>query len=123
MTAAVRDFLDRGSVQGAMMAGAMVVAGGFDAMVSIVAGRLLVKEQFAVFIAVVALIQVLVNVTNVIRTVVAYYTADFTANKGQGDAWVQRVLSSQLVLVVALGGFGHALHASHQPTHRPFHEH
>ena len=88
MTAAVRDFLDRGSVQGAMMAGAMVVAGGFDAMVSIVAGRLLVKEQFAVFIAVVALIQVLVNVTNVIRTVVAYYTADFTANKGQGDAWV-----------------------------------
>ena len=64
------------------MAGAMVVAGGFDALVSIFAGRMLVKEQFAVFIAVVALIQVLVNVTNVIRTVVAYYTAEFTAEQG-----------------------------------------
>jgi O-antigen/teichoic acid export membrane protein len=65
-----------------MMAGAMVIAGGFDALVSVVAGRMLVKEQFAVFIAVVALIQVLVNVTNVIRTVVAYYTAEFTAEQG-----------------------------------------
>jgi O-antigen/teichoic acid export membrane protein len=65
-----------------MMAGAMVIAGGFDALVNVVAGRMLVKEQFAVFIAVVALIQVLVNVTNVIRTVVAYYTAEFTAEQG-----------------------------------------
>jgi O-antigen/teichoic acid export membrane protein len=65
-----------------MMAAAMVIAGGFDALVNIVAGRMLVKEQFAVFIAVVALIQVLVNVTNVIRTVVAYYTAEFTAESG-----------------------------------------
>jgi len=79
MTAGVREFLNRGSVQGVMMAGAMVIAGGFDALVNVAAGRLLIKEQFAVFIAVVALIQVLVNVTNVIRTVVAYYTAEFTA--------------------------------------------
>lgn len=64
------------------MAGAMVVAGGFDALVSIFAGRMLIKEQFAVFIAVVALIQVLVNVTNVIRTVTAYYTAEFTTEEG-----------------------------------------
>lgn len=82
MTARVQEFLDRGSVQGAMMAGAMVVAGGFDALVSIFAGRMLIKEQFAVFIAVVALIQVLVNVTNVIRTVTAYYTAEFTTEEG-----------------------------------------
>ena len=64
------------------MAGAMVIAGGFDALVSVVAGRMLLKEQFAVFIAVVAMIQVLVNVTNVIRTVVAYYTAEFSAEHG-----------------------------------------
>jgi O-antigen/teichoic acid export membrane protein len=64
-----------------MMAAAMVIAGGLDGLVSIVAGRMLVKEQFAVFIAVVALLQMLVNVTNVIRTVVAYYTAEFTAEK------------------------------------------
>jgi O-antigen/teichoic acid export membrane protein len=82
MTARVQEFLNRGSVQGTMMAGAMVIAGGFDALVSVVAGRMLVKEQFAVFIAVVAMIQVLVNVTNVIRTVVAYYTAEFSAEQG-----------------------------------------
>ena len=85
MTARIQEFLDRGSVQGAMMVAAMVVAGGFDALVNIVAGRMLLKEQFAVFIAVVALIQVLVNVTNVIRTVVAYYTAEFTAESGGMD--------------------------------------
>lgn len=82
MTARVQEFLHRGSVQGTMMAGAMVIAGGFDALVNVVAGRMLIKEQFAVFIAVVALIQVLVNVTNVIRTIVAYYTAEFTAEQG-----------------------------------------
>ena len=82
MTVSIQEFLNRGSVQGAMMAAAMVIAGGFDALVNIVTGRMLVKEQFAVFIAVVALIQVLVNVTNVIRTVVAYYTAEFTAESG-----------------------------------------
>ncbi len=82
MTSRLHEFLNRGSVQGTMMAAAMVVAGGFDALVSIAAGRMLVKEQFAVFIAVVAMIQVLVNVTNVIRTVVAYYTAEFTAEAG-----------------------------------------
>jgi len=63
------------------MAGAMVIAGGFDALVNVATGRMLQKEQFAVFIAVVALIQILVNVTNVIRTVVAYYTAEFTTEQ------------------------------------------
>ena len=76
MTSNLREFLNRGSVQGAMMAGAMVIAGALDGLVSIAAGRLLVKEQFAVFVAVMALLQILVNVTNVIRNVVAYYTAD-----------------------------------------------
>ena len=40
------------------MTGAMVVAGGFDALVSIVSARLLVKEQFAIFVAVTALLQI-----------------------------------------------------------------
>ncbi|MFN2137184.1 MAG: lipopolysaccharide biosynthesis protein [Candidatus Promineifilaceae bacterium] len=77
----MQKFLERGSVQGAMMAAAMVVAGGLDGLVSIIAGRMLVKEQFAVFIAVVALLQMMVNVTNVIRNVAAYYTAEFTAEE------------------------------------------
>ena len=62
------------------MAGAMVVAGGFDALVSILSGRWLDKEQFGIFVAVTALLQVLVHVTNVIRTVVAYYTAEFSVH-------------------------------------------
>jgi O-antigen/teichoic acid export membrane protein len=80
MIGRLQTWLDRGSVQGALMAGAMVVAGGFDALVSIAAGRMLLKEQFAIFVAVTALIQIMVNVTNVIRNVVAYYTAEFTVD-------------------------------------------
>ena len=80
MTSRLQNWLDRGSVQGALMTGAMVVAGGFDALVSIAAGRMLVKEQFAIFVAVTALLQIMVNVTNVIRNVVAYYTAEFTVD-------------------------------------------
>lgn len=60
------------------MAGAMVIAGGFDALVNILSGRLLGKEQFAVFVAVTALLQIVVHLTNVIRNVVAYYTAELT---------------------------------------------
>jgi O-antigen/teichoic acid export membrane protein len=61
------------------MAGAMVIAGGFDALVNVLSGRWLGKEQFAVFVAVTALVQISVHLTNVIRTVVAYYTAEFSA--------------------------------------------
>jgi O-antigen/teichoic acid export membrane protein len=60
------------------MAGAMVIAGGFDALVSILSGRWLGKEQFAVFVAVTALLQIAVHLTNVIRNVTAYYTAELT---------------------------------------------
>lgn len=74
-----REITDSGAFQGALMAGAMVVAGGFDALVNVLSGRWLGKEQFAVFVAVTALIQILVHLTNVIRTVVAYYTAEFSA--------------------------------------------
>jgi O-antigen/teichoic acid export membrane protein len=60
------------------MAGAMVIAGGFDALVSILSGRWLGKEQFAVFVAVTAILQIAVHLTNVIRNVTAYYTAELT---------------------------------------------
>jgi len=96
-----------------MMAGAMVIAGGFDALVNVATGRLLPKEQFAVFIAVVALIQILVNVTNVIRTVVAYYTAEFTAeqegaarinaffHKGWSWAWRWGAVATVVMLLLS----------------------
>lgn len=56
----------------------MVIAGGFDALVNILSGRWLGKEQFAVFVAVTALLQIAVQLTNVIRNVAAYYTAELT---------------------------------------------
>ncbi len=62
------------------MSGAMVIAGGFDALVSILSGRWLGKEQFAVFVAVTALLQIAVQLTNVIRNVTAYYTAELTVS-------------------------------------------
>ncbi len=67
-----------GLTQGAFMAGAMVVAGGFDYLVNIVVGRRLVPTEFFVFVTVTAIVQIMVQVTNVIRTVVAYYTAEST---------------------------------------------
>ncbi len=67
-----------GATQGAFMALAMIVAGGFDYLVNVVVGRALPPTEFFVFVTVTALLQVMVNVTNVIRNVVAYYTAEGT---------------------------------------------
>lgn len=64
------------------MAVAMIVAGGFDYVVNIVAGRALEPVEFFVFVAVTALLQVMVQATNVIRNVVAYYTAESTVFAG-----------------------------------------
>lgn len=70
--------LSSSAVQGGFMAAAMIIAGGFDYVVNIVAGRRLQPTEFFVFVTVTALIQVMVQVTNVIRNVVAYYTAEST---------------------------------------------
>lgn len=70
--------LSSSAVQSGFMAVAMVVAGGFDYLVNIVVGRRLAPAEFFIFVTVTALIQVMVQVTNVIRNVVAYYTAEAT---------------------------------------------
>lgn len=70
--------LSASAVQGGFMAVAMVVAGGFDYLVNIVAGRQLPPTEFFVFVTVTALLQVMVQATNVIRNVVAYYAAEAT---------------------------------------------
>lgn len=59
---------------------ALIVAGGFDYIVNIVAGRRLGPTEFFVFVTVTAVLQVLVQGTNVIRNVVAYYTAEATVH-------------------------------------------
>lgn len=64
--------------QSGFMAVAMIVAGGFDYVVNIVAGRRLAPTEFFVFVTVTALLQIAVQATNVIRNVVAFYTAEST---------------------------------------------
>jgi O-antigen/teichoic acid export membrane protein len=77
-----------------VMAVAMALAGGLDYGVNILAGRWLVPTEYGVFIAVAALLQVLTQLTNSIRNVVAFYTAELTlkqdASQGVG-AFVRRV--------------------------------
>ena len=72
--------LTSSAMQSGYLALAMIVAGGFDYIVNIVAGRRLVPTEYFVFITVTAVLQVLVQVTNVIRTIVAYYTAEATVH-------------------------------------------
>lgn len=87
LTLRLRAAGQRPAIQGGFMAAAMVVAGGFDYLVNIVVGRQLPPTEFFIFVTVTALLQVMVQVTNVIRNVVAYYTAEATV----GDDAVARV--------------------------------
>jgi O-antigen/teichoic acid export membrane protein len=64
---------------GFMMAAAMILAGGLDYAVNVLAGRWLVPVEYGVFIAVAAILQILVQLTNTIRNVMAFYTAELKA--------------------------------------------
>ncbi|MCO5207525.1 MAG: hypothetical protein M9928_21160 [Anaerolineae bacterium] len=59
-----------------LMTGAMVLAGGFDYLTNLVAGSMLGPVAFGAFVAVAAIVQIMVHVTNVIRNVTAYYSAE-----------------------------------------------
>jgi O-antigen/teichoic acid export membrane protein len=75
-----------GMRHGAIMALAMVLAGGLDYGVNIVAGRWLPPVQYGIFVSVTAILQVLLLLAIAIRMVVAFYTAELGA---QGpSAWV-----------------------------------
>jgi O-antigen/teichoic acid export membrane protein len=64
---------------GVFMAAAMILAGALDYAVNVVAGRWLVPVEYGVFIAVAAILQMLVQLTNTIRNVMAFYTAELKA--------------------------------------------
>ncbi|MBP6015991.1 MAG: hypothetical protein KA586_04665 [Candidatus Promineofilum sp.] len=70
--------LSSSALQSGFLAVAMIVAGGFDYAANIVAGRRLIPLEFSVFVTVTAVLQVMVQATNVIRNVVAFYTAEST---------------------------------------------
>jgi O-antigen/teichoic acid export membrane protein len=53
---------------------------------SVAAGRLLLPVEYSILVSVLAILQILLHVTNVIRNVTAYYTAEISArteNRGQ----------------------------------------
>lgn len=67
-----------GARHGLIMTGATIVAGGFDYITNVVIGRGLGPADFLIFVTVTALLQVLVHGANVIRNVVAFYTAELS---------------------------------------------
>lgn len=67
-----------GAWQGAIMGVSMILAGGLDYVVNVVAGRWLDPVEFGVFVSVTAILQVLLSLSIAIRLVVASYTAELT---------------------------------------------
>lgn len=68
-----------GARQSLVMGVSMVLAGGLDYGVNVLAGRWLEPVDFGVFVSVTAMLQVLLALTIAIRMVVAYYTAELSA--------------------------------------------
>jgi len=69
----------RGARHGLLLGSAMLVAGALDYGVNVVAGRWLGPTDFGVFVAVTALLQVLLSVATAVRMVVAFYGAGIDA--------------------------------------------
>jgi len=67
---------------GVVLSIAMVVAGGLDYAVSVVAGRWLKPVEYGVFVPIASLLQILVYLALAIRNVVAFYTAELHAQNG-----------------------------------------
>ncbi len=65
---------------GLTMIAATFIAGTLDYLFNIVSGRMLRPAEFGVLIAVIALLQIAVHLTNVIRNVTAHYTAEVSAS-------------------------------------------
>jgi hypothetical protein len=107
-----------GMRHGLFMAATMFVAGGLDYGVNVLAGRWLVPVEYGVFVAVAAILQVLVNLTNAIRNVVAFYTAELSAKCDRSRrvgafvklawrwSWKWGLLSSGLMFVLSPGRCG-----------------
>jgi O-antigen/teichoic acid export membrane protein len=68
-----------GARQGFIMGTSMILAGGLDYGVNVLAGRWLEPVDFGVFVTVTAILQVLLSLSIAIRMVVAYYTAELSA--------------------------------------------
>src|SRR5208337_4501996 len=88
-----RLFRSVGLRQSLVLTPAMVLAGGLDYAVNVLAGRWLLPVEFGIFVCVAAILQVLVYLAIAIRNVVAFYTAELSAESdsvNQVGAFVQR---------------------------------
>ena len=88
-----RLFRSIGVRQSLILGPAMVLAGGLDYAVNVLAGRWLLPVEYGIFVCVAAILQVLVYLSTAIRNVVAFYTANLTAESDsfkQVGAFVQR---------------------------------
>ncbi len=82
-----------GAKHGVIMGLAMVLAGGLDYAVNVLAGRWLEPVQYGIFISVTAILQVLMLLAIAIRMVVAFYTAELGArpdSAGLAGVFVRR---------------------------------
>ena len=61
------------------MTGGTLIAGLFDYLFNIITGRMLPVSQYSILVATLSILQILLHATNVIRNVVAYYSADLKA--------------------------------------------
>jgi O-antigen/teichoic acid export membrane protein len=78
---------------GVIMSGAVVLAGGLDYAVNVLAGRWLQPLEFGIFVCVAAILQVLLYLSIAIRNVVAFYTANLSAQSdsfNEVGAFLQR---------------------------------
>jgi O-antigen/teichoic acid export membrane protein len=67
-----------GTKHGLIMTGATIIAGGFDYVTNVLIGRGLGPADFLIFVTVTAVLQLMVHGANVIRNVVAFYTAELS---------------------------------------------
>lgn len=87
-------FRSVGIRQSLILGPAMVLAGGLDYAVNILAGRWLLPVEFGIFVCVAAILQVLVYLAVSIRNVVAFYTAELSSKSdpvNQVGAFLQHV--------------------------------
>ena len=98
---------------GVAMSGATILAGGLDYLYNVATGRLLLPEAYSGLLAVTALLQILLHLTNVIRNVVAYYCAEIRVDAGSSKAiapflrnsfrwaWRWGLISTLLMLLIS----------------------
>lgn len=65
-----------------IMTGGTLLAGVLDYGFNVAAGRMLIPVEYSILVSVLSILQILLHVTNVIRNIAAYYTAEIAVQTG-----------------------------------------